>query len=133
MAVRLPMEGAYMARLSNSFRNLTYSFAGYFLKILVQFVSRTVFIQVLGREYLGLGGLFTNILMMLSLAELGFGEAITFSLYGPLAREDQKAIRGLMQMFRRIYTLVGAFVLAAGLSLTPFLQYFVKDLPDIPG
>ena len=75
-----------MARLSNSFRNLTYSFAGYFLKILVQFVSRTVFIQVLGREYLGLGGLFTNILMMLSLAELGFGEAITFSLYGPLAR-----------------------------------------------
>lgn len=122
-----------MARLSNSFRNLTYSFAGYFLKILVQFVSRTVFIQVLGREYLGLGGLFTNILMMLSLAELGFGEAITFSLYGPLAREDQKAIRGLMQMFRRIYTLVGAFVLAAGLSLTPFLQYFVKDLPDIPG
>lgn len=122
-----------MARLSNSLRNLTYSFTGYFLKTLVQFISRTVFIQVLGREYLGLSGLFSNILMMLSLAELGFGEAITFSLYAPLARNDQKAIRGLMQLFRKVYTAVGCFVLVAGLSLTPFLQYFVHDLPQIPG
>lgn len=122
-----------MARLSNSFRNLTYSFTGYGLKTLVQFVSRTVFIQVLGREYLGLSGLFSNILMMLSLAELGFGEAITFSLYAPLARDDRQAIRGLMHLFRRVYLAVGAFVLVAGLALTPFLQFFVRDLPDIPG
>lgn len=122
-----------MARLSNSLRNLTFSFIGYFLKVLVQFISRTVFIQVLGREYLGLSGLFSNILMMLSLAELGFGEAITFSLYAPLARDDEDAIRGLMQLFRRVYTVVGLFVLIAGLSLTPFLQYFVRNLPHIPG
>lgn len=122
-----------MARLSNSFRNLTYSFAGYGLKTMVQFVSRTVFIQVLGREYLGLSGLFSNILMMLSLAELGFGEAITFSLYAPLAQGDRQAIRGLMHLFCRVYLAVGAFVLVAGLALTPFLQFFVRDLPNIPG
>ena len=122
-----------MARVTNSLKNLTASFGGYFLKMVVQFGCRTVFIQILGREYLGLSGLFSNILMMLSLAELGFGSAITFSLYAPLAAGDRAAIRGLMRLFRRVYLAVGCFVCVAGLSLTPFLAYFVKEMPDIPG
>lgn len=97
--------------------------------ILTNFVVRRVFIQTLGEEYLGLNGLFSDILSMLSLAELGFGTAIVFSLYKPLAIGDKEKIKSLMYLFRQAYHLVGGFVLIAGLSITPFLNVFVKEMP----
>ena len=99
--------------------------------VIVNFVLRKVFVATLGEEYLGLNGLFSDILSMLSLAELGFGTSIIFSLYKPVAEENTEKIKSLMRLYRNIYTAVGLFVLIAGTSLAPRLDLFVKEMPDI--
>ena len=77
-----------MSRTNNMIRNVTFSFIGQGLGILASFIVRIVFIRILGNTYLGLDGLFSNILTVLSLSELGVGTAITYSLYRPLAEKD---------------------------------------------
>lgn len=119
-------------RLENSTRNIKAAWIWQIVHILCQFVSRTVIIKVLTIEYVGLSGLFSNVLMMLSLAELGIGEAIIFSMYGPIARGERENIGAIMKFYKKIYISVGVFILAAGLAITPWIGYFIKDMPDIP-
>lgn len=95
------------------------------------FIQKTIFIRTLGISYTGVSGLFTDILMVLSLAELGIGSAIAYSLYKPLAENDYKRIAQLMNFFRRAYHFIAIIVLVAGLCLLPFINYIVKDVPDI--
>ena len=97
-----------------------------------QFFSRTVIIQIMSLDYAGLSGLFSNILTMLSLAELGVGEAIIFSLYGPIARTETDTIKSIMTFYQKVYRFVGAFIFAAGVAVTPFIYSLIKDPPDIP-
>lgn len=120
-----------MERVKKSLNNITASVVGYVFKLLAQFLCRAIFIRVLGAEYLGLNGLFSNILYVLSFAELGIGSAITFSLYKPLAEGDRGKIRSLMELFRKSYCTIGVVVGVVGALLTPFLGYIVKDIPDI--
>lgn len=121
-----------MSRVKNTLKNMTNGMAAYGAKLIVQFWCRRLFVLFLGEVYLGLNGLFSNILMLLSLAEMGVGSAITFSLYKPLAEKNEGEIRSLMALFKKAYVSIGIFVAAVGLSLTPFLQVFVKDMPDLP-
>lgn len=102
------------------------------LTILLAFVSRTVFIYVLGAEYLGLNGLFSNILQILSLSELGIGTAISFYLYKPLANNDIERIKSLMYFYKNCYRIVGLSMIAIGCIIMPFLRYLVKFDSDIP-
>lgn len=95
------------------------------------FLTRTVFIKILGAEYLGVNGLFTNILTILSFAELGIGNAIVFNLYKPLAQNDKKKIASLMLLYKKAYTVIGLFVLGAGILITPFLNIIIKTKPNI--
>lgn len=119
-------------RLQNSARNIKAAWALQLVHILSQFISRTVIIKVLTIEYVGLSGLFSNVLMMLSLAELGIGEAIIFSMYGPIARSEKENISAIMGFYKKVYIFVGMFILIAGLSITPWIDFFIKDMPDIP-
>ena len=91
--------------------------------IIIGFVSRTVFIYFLNSEYLGINGLFTNILAILSLSELGFSSAVTFNLYKPLKEHDDHKVAAIMNVYKWIYRGVAVFILTAGLILLPFLQY----------
>lgn len=111
-------------------KNLKFILASELLIAALKFVSRRVFVIAMGKEYLGLNGLFADILSMLSLAELGFGVSITYSLYRPVAQEDTELIKSLVRLYRRVYHVVGWAVLAAGLALTPFLDLFVKEMPE---
>lgn len=111
-------------------KNIKYAVAGEFLLAVLKFLSRRVFVLLLGREYLGLNGLFTDVLSMLSLAELGFSVSITYSLYRPVAQGDTEMIKSLVRLYRRVYRAVGLAVLALGLSLTPFLSFFFKEIPQ---
>lgn len=95
------------------------------------FISRTVFIKTVGVTYLGANSLFTNILSMLSLTELGLGSAIAFSLYAPLARNDIDTIKSLMAFYKRAYRIIAFVILSLGLLLIPFLDYLIKDPGDI--
>lgn len=100
--------------------------------ILLNFVGRTVFIYVLGKEYLGLNGLFSNILSLLSLTELGIGVAITYYLYKPLATDDKERIKALMRFYRQCYNVVGIVIFVLGCSIMPFLDKIVNFDQPLP-
>ncbi|TJZ35599.1 sugar translocase [Priestia megaterium] len=119
-------------RTQSSIKNLIFAMAGQSIGLLVSFVARIAFVRVLSTEYLGLNGLFTTILSLLSLVELGVGPAMTFSLYKPLAEKDTEKVKSLMQLYKKAYTVIGIVVAILGASLAPFLHFFIKDIPDIP-
>ena len=121
-----------MTRTDHSLRNIKFSLYCQAVSILVSFFTRRVFVQMLKQEYLGLNGTFANILSMLSLAELGIGSAITYSLYKPLAEHDEKQIAATMALFHKTYHVIALAVILLGFSLVPFLSVLIKDLPDIP-
>ncbi|MBP3765836.1 MAG: sugar translocase [Bacilli bacterium] len=121
------------SRTKNSIRNSSISIITQVLTIIMDFVVKTIFIFILGKEYLGINGLFSNIITLLSLADLGIGVAIPYSLYKPLADKDTKKIRVLMKFYRNVYNIIGCVVLVIGLSLTPFLSHIIKDMPNIKG
>lgn len=120
-----------MSRTKSSLINFFFAVLGQGLGLIVSFIARIFFIRILGSEYLGLNGLFTNILTVLSLAELGVGTAITYSLYTPLANKDDKKCQMIMQLYRKIYIAIGLFILIVGTVITPFLPIFIKNLPNI--
>ena len=115
------------SRVRNSLLNFTSSIGGQLLTILMQFVIRTVFIHTLGKEYLGIGGLFKNILSMLSLAEMGVGSAIVFKLYEPIASNDMDRISILMKFYKKVYRWIGFAIAVIGLALIPFLPKLIND------
>ena len=121
------------SRTKNSIRNSTISITTQILTVIMDFVVKTIFIKVLGDEYLGINGLFANIITLLSLADLGVGIAIPYSLYKPLAEKNEQKIKVLMKFYKKTYNLIGCVVLAIGISLTPFLNFIIKDMPNIPG
>jgi len=120
-----------LERTKNATRNIVFGIVLKIYQIAVPFILRTAMIHYLGMEYLGLNSLFTSILQVLNLAELGVGSAMVFSMYKPIAEDDTVAICALMRLYKIYYRAIGAIVLAAGLIFMPFLPYLIKSgLPD---
>lgn len=119
------------SRTEYSLINIVVNLGGYGLNTIIGFICRIVFVRTLAADYLGVSGLFTNILSMLSLAELGIGSAIGYALYKPLAENDEEKIASLMQFYGKAYKLIGMFVAVIGLLMTPFLNVIIKNPPDI--
>lgn len=113
-------------RIKNSLKNIIFGLSGQIISAIMGFVVRTVFISTLGIEYLGVNGLFTNILLLLSVANLGFDTAIIYNLYKPLAEGDQRKIQGFMNLYEKAYRIIGLVILVIGLSLLPFLPYLMN-------
>ena len=114
-------------RVKNSIKNIYISVLIQIIVILLGFVSRKVFIDSLGSEYLGINGLLTNVLSMLSLVEGGVGASIVYNLYKPLAEDDRPKIIALVQLYKKIYWILAIVVFVLGMCLYPFLGLFVKD------
>lgn len=95
--------------------------------ILISFIGRTFFIKFLGADYLGVNGLFTNILSVLSFAELGIGTAIIYSLYKPIASKDEMKISAYVNLYAKAYRVIGTVILLVGLAIIPLLPYVIKD------
>lgn len=117
------------SRTKNTIRNTLFSFAYQLSDVVFAFILRTIFIRILGKSYLGLSGLFSNILTVLSFMDLGVGGAIVFALYKPLAEHDDRKVAALMQLYKKVYTIIGTVVCIVGFSLTPFLKYII-NIPD---
>lgn len=94
--------------------------------ILLTFIGRQIFLRVLAIDYLGINGLFANVLSMLSLADLGLAVAMSYSFYKPLAEKDEDKLAALIGFYKKIYNYIAAFVGVAGLILTPFLKYIIN-------
>ena len=120
-----------MSRIDNATRNVKYGYIANISNLVLGFISRTVFIYTLGVTFLGVNGLYTNILGVLSLAELGIGTAMNYSLYKPVAIGDLEKIKSLMNLYKRAYRVIALFVSVMGLLLAPFLKYIIKDPGNI--
>ena len=110
----------------NARRNVVAGVVNRVLTLALPFVNRTLFIWWMGAEYLGLNGLFASLLGVLSLAELGFGQAVVCAMYRPVAEDDHETVAAYFGFYRTVFRLVGLFLLVCGLSLLPFLPHLVK-------
>ena len=113
-------------KTANAVRGVAAGFIFRIISMLFPFIIRTVILMKLGEEYIGLSGLFTAVLNVLNLAELGFTTAIVFSMYKPIADDDTATIKALLNAYRKIYRIVALIVLATGLCTMPFLKYLIK-------
>jgi len=119
-------------RTRKSIRNVSIMLLTQFITLALAFASRTVFIKSLGAEYLGLNGLFSNILNALSLAELGIGTAIAYALYKPIAENDTEQIKSILAFYRRCYFFIGISIIIIGCLVLPFLPYLIKGDVTVP-
>lgn len=114
-----------LTRSKASVLNSTVATTTQAVQLIVQFIARSVFIYTLGSQYLGLNGLFTNILGYLNFAELGIGSAITFSLYKPLRENDIIQVSAILKLFKKLYQIIAVVVLIGGLIVCPFIPYLI--------
>ena len=119
-------------RIKKSLTNITTGLIGQVIIMIIGFITRTAFISQLGDTYLGVSGLFSNVLTILSFAELGIGQAIIFSLYKPIAENNQVKICSLMNLYAKVYRVLFFIVLVLGLTIFPFLPYIITDIETIP-
>lgn len=115
-----------MSRTINAKRNIFYGLINQFISLLLPFIVRTVIIKKLGIEYLGLNNLFSSILQVLSLAELGFGSAIVFNMYEPIAKNNTEMICKLLNLYRTVYKYIGIIVFLIGIVIMPLLPKLIK-------
>lgn len=108
-------------------RNVIYSAISKVVTLILHFVSRTIFIRYLGKVYLGVNGLYSSILNLLSFAELGFGSALTFLLYKPVSENNEEEILKILYFYKTVHMIVAGVVASIGLILVPFLPYIIKD------
>ena len=118
-----------LERSQNTKRNIIVGEADKVAGIILPFIVRTMIIHQMGASYLGLTGLFYSIIQMLNLAEMGFGMAITFSMYGPIARDDTVTINALLRFYSRVYRVVGLITGVCGLLVLWFLPYLTRGEP----
>lgn len=116
---------AKIERTQNATRNIMFGIALKVYQILVPFLMRTAMIQLMGIQYLGLNSLFTSILQVLNLAELGVGSAMVYSMYKPIAEDDNVTICALMKLYKTYYGIIGFVIAVIGCALTPFIPNLI--------
>lgn len=122
---------AKIERTKNATRNIIWGIIEKIVTILMPFFCRTVFIKVLGAEYLGLNSLFSSILQVLSISELGIGTAIVFSMYKPIAEDDEDTLCALLNVYKKVYQVIGTVILVVGLAILPILPRLISgSYPD---
>ena len=117
-------------KTKNAARNLAFGSIQKVVNIIMPFITRTAMLYFLGAEYLGLNSLFTSVLQVLNLAELGVGSAMIFSMYKPIAEDDNETICALMRLYKIYYRIIGIVILIAGVCITPFISHLIKQ--DVP-
>ena len=114
------------SRILHTKKNMIWTYIDYIVTLAFQFVTRTIIIRTLGSEYLGLSSLFTSILSVLSMAELGFSTAIIYNLYKPIAENDADTVCALLAFYKKIYRIVGIVIFIIGSLIVPFLPILIK-------
>ena len=113
-------------RTKKALVNSSINIVTYLLLFIPNIIIRKVFLDTLGNELLGLNSLYTNIIGWISIAELGVGSAIIFSLYKPFAENDRKMINSYIGFYGKFYRRIGFIILIVGISISPFLKFLLK-------
>ena len=119
-------------RTKNSIKNIYMGILTQIILTLLGFVSRKVFLDSLGTEYLGINGLLTNILSMLSLVEGGIGTSIVYNLYKPLAENNTKKITALVQLYKKLYSILAIIIFILSVGMYGILDKFIKGGTTVP-
>ena len=119
------------SRILYTGKNIFWGYISTFLTTILSFVCRTAFIKTIGVDFLGINGLFTSVLGVLSLTELGIGTAMNYSLYKPVAENDTEKIKSLMQVYKTAYRVVALVVGVLGIAIIPFLNVLVKSADGV--
>lgn len=120
-----------LERSRNALRNIEFGLFERVVLLLGPFIVRTVFIYTLGDEYLGLNSLFSSILTILNVSELGIGTALVYSMYQAIAKDDNQGLNALLFYYRKVYRIIGTVILVVGLCIIPIVPLTVKDtVPD---
>ena len=119
-------------RSTSSIKTISTGLGFQFINLFAGFALRTLFLMILTKEYLGINGLFSNILSLLSFAELGIGTAIVYRMYGPINDNDIIRVAALMGFYKKAYMIIAGVVLVIGLAIMPALPYLIKDASEIP-
>ncbi len=120
------------SRKRNSINNIIFGYINQIFSLVLNFIGRIIFIRILGEEYLGINGLFSDILTMLSMADMGFGIAMSYSFYKPIAENDVKQIVALINFYKKIYNIIAILTTIFGVLLIPALKYLVNIDIKIP-
>ncbi len=112
--------------MTQTLKTIKYAFVAQIMRMVLNFVSKTIFLNVLGLEYSGVNGLFSNVLGVLSLSELGLGSAMTFALYKLVAEDDTEKLKSYMAFYKKAYRVIALVIAAVGLLLLPVLPYIIE-------
>ena len=118
-------------RTAHTLRIIKSSAILYIVTKIMSFIVKTVFIRVMTTDYLGVNGLFGNILSFLNFTELGIGSAIIYHLYKPVAENNIPKIKSLMQFYKKAYYIIALIILVGGLCVIPFMDFIIKEPPNI--
>lgn len=117
-----------MEKTKKSVKNVFMTFFSSFISIAIGLISQKLFIKILGIDYAGINGLFNNIISLLSIAELGIGTAIIYSLYKPIEKKDKETIKTLINFYKKAYNVIAIIILFLGLIIMPFIKFFIKEI-----
>lgn len=112
-------------RTQNSFKNMVYGLLNKVVSLFLSLANRYIFLRVLPIEYLGINGVFSDVLTMLSLSDLGFATAMAYSFYKPLAEHDENKLIALMTFYRKVYHIIALCVAVLGVCIVPFLDVII--------
>lgn len=119
------------SRSYNAVRNISFGMVKQIVTLVLAFATKTIFVRMLGAEYTGINGLYSNILTLLSLAELGVGNVMVYSLYAPVREHNISAIKSLMTYFKKIYRVIAISISGLGIAIIPFLKIIINsNLPE---
>ena len=118
-------------RTRNAGRNIIFGILQKIYQIVIPFIMRTIMIYYMGITYAGINNLFVSILQVLNLAELGIGAAMTYSMYRPIADDDQELICALMNLYKKTFRYIGLIILVLGVMLLPFIPKLISgSIPE---
>ena len=115
-------------RTNKSIKNAVVAVITNIITMLVGIIAQAIFIKILGQEYLGVNSLFSNIIYMLNIVELGLGTAIIYNLYKPVSQKDTEQIKSLLMFYRKAYRIIAFIILIIGICIIPFLKQIVGEI-----
>lgn len=120
------------SRTINAKRNIISAIFNKLIIIFAPFLIRTIIIYTLGSQYTGVSSLFTSILQVLNISELGLGSVIAYVMYKPIAENDISKVNALLNLYRKLYRIIGCIILGLGVCISPFLRFLIKDANELP-